>query len=159
MALAEFLKQIDLEELYEGRIHLGSSSSDRSDQDRQTKVQSLADMNTSKIHDTEVSPTESASVPTHQKHSSTTENVISNNPLDFSTNETPNRQRPPSTEIPTRVIEDHTQRRERRLHSLIEEMWSLIPEEKKRGKSRFSRKEKVEIATEHLKSLQERISG
>ena len=160
MALAEFLKQIDLEELYEGRLHLGSSLSDRRDPDHQLErqVQSLEDMNTGKIHETEVSTTDSASTPSHQKHRSTTENE-SNNLPDNSTTETPNGQLHPTNEILTHVIEDHTQRRERRLYSLIEEIWSLIPEEKKGGKSQFSRREKVEIATEHLRSLQERISG
>lgn len=157
MALAEFLKQIDLEELYEGKVRIGSSGSERSRRDPQ--LQSLEE--TSKIHDTEaeVSPAEPVAVSTsgssQAKRSSTTEeDAVSNKSLDNSTNE--GQQALPSSDTVTRVVEDDTQRRERRLHSLIDEMWSLIPEEKKRGGSQFSRREKIEIASEHLRSVQDK---
>jgi hypothetical protein len=160
MALAEFLKQIDLEELYEG---LGSTA--KSASDRQTQVHdSLKE--TVKNPDLESTSMEPVSPSQQFKHSSTkrtgTEISIPL-PVDKTTGDghvggaRDIKQGVPSAETTVQVIEEIAHRRERRLHSLIEEMWSLIPEEKKRGQSHFSRREKVEIATEHVRSLQEKI--
>lgn len=165
MALAEFLKQIDLEELY-GRME--SSSKSPSDQTQlhnslKETVKNPEPRSTVRNPAPESTSKEPVSPSQQSEHSFTKHTEISIPlPVDKTTGDGDGgardiKQGVPSAETAVQVVEEIAHRRERRLHSLIEEMWSLIPEEKKQGQSHFSRREKVEIATEHVRSLQEKI--
>jgi hypothetical protein len=171
MALAEFLKQIDLEELYSS---LGAGGKKETGRGGDTQLEEPGEK-TASGDDAHTMDSETASasivpgsVPTTTPEPLAVSDAPSSSAKPFSPQTETNKR---SREVDVDKSESSTKRpnREasmsqtrRQLHSVIEELWDLVPEDQKDGGNQPgppSRSEKVEMAVEYLRNLQDRFKS
>src|SRR5579859_6732053 len=160
MALSEFLKQIDLEEMFKSKER-GENAMEITAQAEPSK-QALRASEAS--HSQETAPpsvelvSHSSTTAPHSLPSSTQIQV----PPDRHINKRPREEISDDESIAStrRLNRRASQLQSRhRLHSVIEELWNLVPEEKRAEGNQLSRTEKIEMAIEHLRGLQDRLNA
>lgn len=156
MALAEFLKQVDLEEIFHtkrGEIEVKEPKETTPLLEPVNADNECSDSASPKTSSIELIPFSSTISPPDNRSTlplPITRQINKRTRGELSDDE--------STTFRTRLTRRMSQLQTRqRLHSVIEELWNLVPEEKRGEGIQFSTTEKVEIAIEHLRNLQGRL--